>query len=129
MVVDTSALVALILDEPEADRFRGLVADATSLKVSTVSVLEASLALEARISPDAGRELDLFLSATGFEIASFDEEQLRAARRAWRKYGKGNHPAGLNMGDCASYALSKVTGEPLLFKGNDFPQTDVESAL
>jgi ribonuclease VapC len=129
MVVDTSALVALILDEPEADRFRGLVADAASLKVSTVSVLEASLVLEARISPDAGRELDLFLTTSGFEIASFDEEQLRAARRAWRKFGKGKHPAGLNMGDCASYALSKVTGEPLLFKGNDFPQTDVESAL
>jgi ribonuclease VapC len=74
----------------------------------------------------------MVVDASALASLSLDEpetEQLRVARRAWRKYGKGRHPAGLNMGDCASYALSKVTGEALLFKGNDFPQTDVESAL
>ena len=128
MVVDTSALLAVILDEPEAERFRDLIAGAATLKASTLTVLEASLVLEGRFRSEASRELDLLLSHTGFEFVPFDEEQLRLARRAWRKYGKGNHPAGLNMGDCASYALSKATGEPLLFKGSDFPQTDVVSA-
>lgn len=129
MVVDTSALMAVILDEPEAGQFRNLIADASMLKVSAVSVLEASLILEGRLRPEASRELDLLLRDTGFEVVPFDEQQVRLARRAWRRYGKGNHPAGLNLGDCASYALSKVTGEPLLFKGNDFSQTDVVSAL
>jgi ribonuclease VapC len=77
----------------------------------------------------ASRELDLLLRDTGFEVVPFDEQQVRLARRAWRRYGKGNHPAALDLGDCTSYALSKVTGEPLLFKGNDFSQTDVASVL
>jgi len=129
MVVDTSALLAVILDEPESRRFRELIAEASMLKVSAVSVLEASLVLEGRLHAEASRELDLLLRDTGFEVAPFDEQQVRLARRAWRRYGKGNHPAALNLGDCASYALSKVTGEPLLFKGDDFSQTDVVSVL
>jgi ribonuclease VapC len=129
MVVDTSALLAVILDEPEAGQFRDLIADASEPKVSAVSVLEASLVLEGRVGAEASRELDLLLRDTGFQVVAFDEQQLRLARRGWRRFGKGNHPAGLNLGDCASYALSKMTGEPLLFKGGDFAQTDVVSAL
>lgn len=94
-----------------------------------MSVFEASLVLEGRFGAGAVRELDLLLASGRFEVVPFDEEQLRLARRAWRRFGRGNHPAGLNMGDCASYALAKWAGEPLLFKGNDFAQTDIAPAL
>lgn len=129
MVVDTSALLAVILGEPEAEACRAAIAGASELRVSTMSVFEASLVLEGRFGAGAVRELDLLLASGRFEVVPFDEEQLRLARRAWRRFGRGNHPAGLNMGDCASYALAKWAGEPLLFKGNDFAQTDIAPAL
>jgi ribonuclease VapC len=88
-------------------------------------VLEAILVLEKETGEEGVRELDLFLLKAGLEVVPFDSAQLEVARHAWRRYGKGRHPARLTFGDCFSYALSKTTGEPLLFKGDDFAKTDV----
>lgn len=126
MVIDSSALIAILCDEPERYDFnRKIEADSRRL-ISTASVLETSIVLENRYGEEAYRELDFFLLKAAIESRPFDTEQLEIARRAYRQYGKGRHPAGLNYGDCFSYALAKQTGEPLLFKGNDFSQTDIE---
>ena len=93
--------------------------------VSSANVLETGIVLEARRGEAAGREFDLFVVRANLEVVSVDSEQVEVARSAWRKYGKGRHPAGLNFGDCFSYALAKTTGEPLLAKGTDFASTDV----
>lgn len=92
-------------------------------------VLETSIVVEARHGEPAGRELDLLLHRISASLVEINKQQLDIARSAWRRYGKGRHPAGLNFGDCFSYALSKHSGEPLLFKGNDFAQTDIKPAL
>lgn len=126
MVIDSSALIAILCDEPERYDFnRKIEADSRRL-ISTASVLETSIVLENRYGEEAYRELDFFLLKAAIEIRPFDAEQLEIARRAYRQYGKGRHPASLNYGDCFSYALAKQTGEPLLYKGNDFSQTDIE---
>ena len=126
MVIDSSALIAILCDEPERYDFnRKIEADSRRL-ISTATVLETSIVLENRYGEEAYRELDFFLLKAAIEIRPFDAEQLEIARRAYRQYGKGRHPASLNYGDCFSYALAKQTGEPLLFKGNDFAQTDIE---
>ncbi|MGV2827320.1 type II toxin-antitoxin system VapC family toxin [Myxosarcina sp. GI1(2024)] len=126
MVIDSSALITILCDEPERYDFnRKIEADFCRL-VSTASVLETSIVLENRYGEEAYRELDFFLLKATIESRPFDTEQLEIARRAYRQYGKGRHPASLNYGDCFSYALAKQTGEPLLFKGNDFSQTDIE---
>ncbi len=126
MVIDSSALITILCDEPERYDFnRKIEADSRRL-ISTASVLETSIVLENRYGEEAYRELDFFLLKAAIEIRPFDTEQLEIARRAYRQYGKGRHPASLNYGDCFSYALAKQTGEPLLFKGNDFSQTDIE---
>ncbi len=125
MVIDTSALVALLGMEAEAARLAATIeADATRL-ISAASVVEAALVIEARFGPAGGRELDLLIAKAGLSVEPVTAEQAETARQAWRRFGKGRHPAGLNYGDCFSYALAKVTGEPLLFKGTDFPQTDL----
>jgi len=125
MVMDTSALMALLLGEPEAETFASAIASDSRRLLSAVSALEASIVIEARKGPDGSRELDLLLSRIGAVVVPFNQAQLQIARDAWRRFGKGNHPAGLNFGDCCSYALSKASHEPLLFKGKDFSQTDV----
>ena len=129
MVIDTSALVAILLREPEATRFAEAIEAITPRLLSAASLLEASMVIETRKGEAGGRELDLFLYRAGIEIVGIDQEQAEVARIAWRKYGKGKHPAGLNYGDCFSYALAKVSGSPLLFKGGDFNQTDLTSAV
>jgi ribonuclease VapC len=96
-----------------------------TLDISAVSVLEAAMVLEGRRGDDAGADLDLFLRRASIETVAFDEEQLLVARTAFRRFRKGRHPAGLNFGDCASYALAQWSGEPLLFKGDDFAATDI----
>jgi ribonuclease VapC len=126
MVIDTSALLAIFLAEPERKAFLDSVFQAETRMISAASVLETGIVLEARRGESAGREFDLFLVRTNLQIVSVDSEQIEIARSAWRKYGKGRHPAGLNFGDCFAYALAKVTGEPLLAKGDDFPATDLE---
>lgn len=125
MVLDTSALVAMLSGEPEAERFEAaLEADAVRL-MSTASYLETAIVIETRFGEPGGRELDLWLHRAAVELVSVDAAQADAARVAHRRYGKGRHRAGLNYGDCFSYALAKVSGEPLLFKGDDFGRTDI----
>ncbi len=125
MVIDSSALIAILCDESERYEFnRKIEADSCRL-ISTASVLEISIVLENRYGKEAQRELDFFLLKAAIEIRPFDAEQLVIAYRAYQEYGKGRHRASLNYGDCFSYALAKQTGEPLLFKGNDFSQTDI----
>ena len=126
MVIDTSALLAIFLAEPERKAFLDSIFQAETRMISAASVLETGIVLEARRGESAGREFDLFLVRTNLQIVSVDSEQIEIARSAWRKYGKGRHPAGLNFGDCFAYALAKFTGEPLLAKGNDFSVTDIE---
>lgn len=125
MVIDTSALIALLGMEAEAARLAAAIeADATRL-ISAASVVEAALVIESRYGPDGGRELDLLIAKAGLSVEPVTAQQAEIAREAWRRFGKGRHAAGLNFGDCFSYALAKVTGEPLLFKGTDFTQTDL----
>jgi ribonuclease VapC len=128
MTVDTSAVLAILLDEAERIEFVSLLEQAPRRLISTVSVLEAAMVLEGRKGEDAGSDLDLFLQRASIETVAFDEEQLRAARTAFRRFGKGRHTAGLNFGDCAAYALARWSGEPLLFKGTDFAATDIARA-
>ena len=97
--------------------------------MSVANTLEASIVVEGRGGAEAGAELDAFLESTGIELAPVSVEQLSAARRAWRRFGRGNHPAALNFGDCFAYALAVATGEPLLYKGDDFARTDIAAAL
>ena len=96
--------------------------------MSAASLLETSIVLESRSGGTAGHELDVFLEKGRIELVPVTTEQAHAARRAWRRFGKGNHPAGLNFGDCFSYALAETAGEPLLFKGRGFELTDIEAA-
>jgi len=126
VVIDTSALLAIFLAEPERKPFVDSIFQAGTRMISAASVLETGIVLEARRGESAGREFDLFLVRANLQIVSLDSEQVEIARSAWRKYGKGRHPAGLNFGDCFAYALAKFTGEPLLAKGNDFAATDIE---
>jgi len=129
MVVDTSALLAILLGEPEAELFARAIAADSKCLVSAFSSLEAAVVLYARKGPAGVRELDLLLHAVAALIVSFDAEQALLARAAYENYGKGHHPAALNLGDCCSYALSRSSGEPLLFKGEDFSRTDAIRAL
>jgi ribonuclease VapC len=126
MVIDTSAIVAIALDEPDAAKLEASIADDPVRLISGATVLEATIVLETRLGDAGGRELDLWLLKVGAEIVSVDAEQIDAARRAWRRFGKGRHAAALNYGDCFSYALARSRGEPLLFKGEDFARTDVD---
>jgi ribonuclease VapC len=128
MVLDTSAVVAILLNEPERHRFIRLIATAPVRQLSAASRVETTLVIEGR-KRDAGRaDLDLFLSEAEVEIVPVTLEQVELASEAFRRYGRGRHPAGLNFGDVFAYALAKVTGEPLLFKGEDFAKTDIASA-
>jgi ribonuclease VapC len=125
VTLDTSAILAVLLDEPERAEFVSRIEQADRRLVSAMSVLEAAMVLEGRMGDDAGHDLDLFIRRAALEVVPFDDEQLGHARSAFRRYGKGRHTAGLNFGDCASYALAQWSGEPLLFKGTDFAATDV----
>jgi ribonuclease VapC len=125
MVIDTSAMVAILFGEPEQRRFVELIHDTESRLMSAASVLETSLVVEGSFGQSAGSDLDLFLIDAEIEIVPVDREQIDTARSAWRRYGKGRHRAALNFGDCFVYALAKITGEPILAKGNDFTLTDI----
>jgi ribonuclease VapC len=125
MVIDTSAIVAIALNEPDAAELEVRIADDPVRLISAATALEATIVLETRLGDAGGREFDLWLLKIGAEIVPVDAEQADAARRAWRRFGKGRHAAALNYGDCFSYALALTRGEPLLFKGEDFAKTDV----
>jgi ribonuclease VapC len=125
MVIDTSALVAVLFDEPERAEFVRRIAEAPRRFISAATLVEASIVVEARRGEIAGRELDLLLHRADVRTVAVDEEQVLLARAAWRRYGRGRHPAGLNFGDLFSYALARTSGDELLFKGEDFSKTDV----
>src|SRR5438309_772492 len=125
MVIDTSAILSILLGEPEAALFVDLISKDQKRLLSAATGLELMIVIEAKKGEPGGRELDLFLHRAKIDIVPFDSEQAEIARIAWRHYGKSNHRASLNFGDCFAYALAKTSGEPLLFKGNDFSQTDI----
>jgi ribonuclease VapC len=129
MVIDTSAVVAILFGEPEAEIFAEAIERAAVRIMSAASVLEAAIVVESELGDPGARELDLLLYQAGITVVPFSPEHLAAARHAYRAFGKGRHAAALNFGDCFSYALSKSTGQPLLFKGADFPHTDVSRHL
>ncbi|MGA2352592.1 MAG: type II toxin-antitoxin system VapC family toxin [Terracidiphilus sp.] len=128
MIIDPSVMVAMLLEEPEGHLFDVAIAKSAVCRMSSAGLLEASMILESRKGEDGVRALDLLVARFHIEIESFTETQARLARKAFRRYGKGRHPAQLNFGDCMSYALAKETGEELLFKGTDFAKTDIAVA-
>lgn len=129
MVIDTSALIALLLDEPEAEDFRVAIEDDPTRLVSAGTLLEAALVIEARKGEAGGRELDLLVQKAAITVVPVDEHQVAEARRAWRRFGRGRHEAALNFGDLFAYALVRTSGEALLFKGDDFARTDIGRVL
>lgn len=128
MIIDTSAILAILFREPDAERFARAITAASSRRISAATLLEATIILESRSGPTFAHELDAFLRRAQIELEPVTPEQAQTARQAWRRFGKGNHPAGLNFGDCFAYALAKDTQEPLLFKGRDFELTDIPAA-
>ena len=129
MVIDSSAVLAILNDEPERRAFNEAIEQTDTCLISVVSFVETSLVLEARKGYEGVRDFDLFVAQAGMELTEVDVEQARLARTAFRQFGKGRHVAGLNFGDCFSYALAKATGLPLLFKGDDFSLTDLERVV
>lgn len=126
MVIDTSALTAILRNEPERSRFVEAIKASDARMMSTASLVEASIVIERRHGAEGVRELDQFFTTAGIDLIAVDAEQANIARRGFTRFGKGRHRAGLNYGDCFSYALAIAFGEPLLFKGDDFGHTDVE---
>lgn len=125
MVIDTSALLAILFNEPERRLFNEAIEAAESRAVSAATFVEVSIVIESRFGAEGLRDLDLFIERAGIELVPVDSEQAYVARRAFSQFGKGRHRAGLNYGDCFAYALAMVLGEPLLFKGEDFPLTNI----
>lgn len=129
MIIDTSALLAILRDEPEALPCAKAIEGAATRQISAANFLEAAIVVDASREPVASRRLDELLKVADIAIAPVTEEQARIGREAYRDFGKGSgHPAQLNFGDCFAYALAKVTDEPLLFKGRDFTYTDITPA-
>ncbi|MDH4155541.1 MAG: type II toxin-antitoxin system VapC family toxin [Nitrospira sp.] len=129
IVIDTSAVVAILRDEAERRTFNEVIEGAKRCLMSAVSFVEASMVMESRMGYDGLRDFELFVLKAGIEIVPVDVEQANIARGAFRKFGKGRHAANLNFGDCFSYALAKATDAALLFKGHDFSRTDIEVAV
>jgi ribonuclease VapC len=128
MIIDSSALVAILQNEPEALRLANAIGDAAVRWVPASCFLESSMLLVGRWGEDGLRGLDLLIGRYRMDIVPFTETQARLAREAFKRYGKGRHPAQLDFGDCMAYALAKETGEELLFKGTDFALTDIAVA-
>lgn len=127
MVVDTSAILAILSREPEGPHFKELIAVSPPALLSAGSYLEARIVAETRRGKAGAADLKLLVASLSLTIVPFDEEQSMIAADAHSRFGKGMHPAGLSFGDCFAYALATKTGEPLLFKGDDFVRTDIES--
>ena len=128
MIVDTSAILAILFHEDDAARYARAITAASPCRMSVATLLETTIVLESRGGEAARRELDTLLVSARVELVPVTLDHAERARRAWRRFGKGNHPAGLNFGDCFAYALADARQEPLLFKGDDFTRTDVEAA-
>lgn len=125
MVIDTSAVIALLCLEPEAQRMAQAIESDPVRLISAATWVEAGIVIEARFGEAGGREFELLVSKAAIAIEPVTGEQAEWARTAWRRFGKGHHAAGLNFGDCFSYALARARGEPILCKGTDFARTDV----
>lgn len=130
MIVDTSAIVAILRDEPDAETFASAIAAARIRRVSAVNYVEAAAVIDGSRNPIVSRRFDDFFREASFIVEAVTLEQARLAREAYRDFGKGRgHPAQLNFGDCFAYALAKAMSEPILFKGQDFKHTDLTSVL
>ncbi|WP_218000184.1 type II toxin-antitoxin system VapC family toxin [Millisia brevis] len=127
IVTDTSALVAIVLGEDDAERYLARM-HGEQVLIGAATVVESGIVVEAKQGPDAARDLELLLDGVAATVVPVDADHARTAITAWRRFGKGRHPAGLNLGDCFSYATAKLANAPLLFKGEDFGQTDLTSA-
>lgn len=128
MIIDTSAILAILFREEDARRFERAISRASAPRISAVTLVEAAIVTEARGGFGAGQDLDDLVEEAQIQVVPVTRQHSEAARNAWRCYGKGNHPAALNLGDCFVYALARTAREPLLFKGKDFGLTDVEAA-
>ena len=128
MIVDTSALVAILYREPEAVRFVEAIHDAPLSKISVANYVELAIVVERQLGADGMRQAEAFFRRAGLVIEPVTLEHGELARQAFLDFGKGRHRAALNFGDCFAYALAKATGEPLLFKGDDFSMTDIRAA-
>jgi ribonuclease VapC len=128
MVVDTSVLLAILFEEPDAQVFIDRILLHEKRRVSAGNLLEAGIKADNHKNPTIGPALDALVGSMGFDVEPVTAEQVKLARESYQRFGKGNHPAGLNFGDCFAYALAKATGEPLLFKGDDFSRTDIAAA-
>ena len=129
MIIDTSAVLTILRAKPEALSYARAIESAERRRISAANFLEAAIVIDGSRDPVASRRFDEFVAAAGLSIEPVTEEQARVARDAFRDFGRGSgHPARLNFGDCFAFALSKVTEEPLLFKGNDFAHTDIRPA-
>ena len=130
MIIDSSALIAILTGEPERAAFVEAIRAARDPRISAASLLEASIVVDRRGDPVLSRQFNDLVSALGITVVPFDAEHLAVGRAAYRDFGKGSgHPAGLNLGDCFSYALARCSGEALLFKGDDFSHTDITPAV
>ena len=128
MIIDTSALVSILDQEPEAERLAHAIATATERMLSAANLVETGIVMQVRRGDEAVRDLDLLLAKLKIETIAVSAKQANLARKAFQRFGRGRHPARLNFGDCFAYALAKDSGAPLLFKGEDFPQTDIAVA-
>ena len=130
MIIDTSALLAILYNEPDAPLYERAIGGAPQTRMSVANYLEAIIAVERRYGRPKGIELERYVRREGIRLVPVTIAQIRVARQAWRAFGigRGMQPAALNYGDCFAYALARVSGEPLLFKGNDFSQTDIPPA-
>ena len=126
MVIDSSAIIAVLLDEANAADIAREIEASSQRLLSAANLLEASIVIESRKGEAGGRELDLLIYRAAIEIVAVDQDQAELARIAWRRFGKGRHPAGLNYGDCFAYALARTRQLPLLFQGDDFSRTDID---
>jgi ribonuclease VapC len=129
MIIDTSALLAILFAEDDAEIYASAITSAEVRLMSAANYLEAGIVIDNQIGPIAGRQFDALISRADIHVDAVTREQADIARQAYLDYGKGNHPAHLNFGDCFAYALAKHTGQPLLFKGDDFSKTDISPAL
>jgi ribonuclease VapC len=129
MILDSSSLVAILAEEPEAELYIQAISRAPRCRISAGNFIELSIVIESQFDIEVVQQCDALFRRIGIVIEPVTVEQAHLARQAFHDFGRGRHPPGLNFGDCFAYALAKVTGEPLLFKGNDFKKTDIVPAL
>ena len=128
MIIDSSAICAILFGGADTKRYKDAIAEAEVRRISAGNLMEAAIVVESRTGPLGGDQLDALIERAGIEGVPISAEQAIIARRAWRRFGKGRHAAGLNLGDCLAYALAESTRKPLLFKGDEFARTDIEPA-